>query len=421
MESFCTHILLWKKNSTMKSIAHGNVIFFPFRNQYCAFSPSNTQIMSVPDISKSTVEKAVQLLKPSLPEVPTKFRALTLFLTTNCNMRCLYCYGRGGDRNVTLDWKTIRIYLDFYLSTRPKYPTISFHGGGEPSLEIDLVRQTVAYIIKRGIPIEYGTFAIGTNGVMDPEFLNYLIENKFAFSISYDGLPEIQQHQRPIVKEVDGFTSTEETINQVANSGNPYCISCTVTDYSVNKMSNIVRHIKKIGGSNLWFHTAFPAGRCKLNDKMLPVYDLFFQNMRKAEQVALEENIKLGRSDPFCSFTIKCAMSTLATIAVSSDGYITGCLEVCTKNDEFAETFILGGISNGKVQIYEAKVRIFRERSPEVIRRCRSCYIRPICAGSCPIHCLRVNGDINTQDDYWCRYKRKETLYMLQKIAEASL
>jgi len=187
-------------------------------------------------------------------------------------------------------------------------------------------------------------------------------------------------------------------------------------------MPKIVEHVKELGVNNLWMHCAFPAGRCPISGEMLPPYSRFYEKMRESERKAHILGIKIGRTDLFCSLTIRCAMSPLSAVTITTDGYVTGCLEVCTKNSEFSDAFILGRVNRDQktINFYEKEINKFRSRTVGKMDGCAQCFVQDICSGGCPIHCLRVAGSIYKRDRPWCALKKRDTLSILRRIAEVT-
>jgi len=82
---------------------------------------------------------------------------------------------------------------------------ITFHGGGEPTLEKGLIQKVVARTeeIKENHPVHY---LIVTNGTAKTSFLDWMMDHKFAITFSVDGPPEIQNRNRPFA---DGSPSSQ--------------------------------------------------------------------------------------------------------------------------------------------------------------------------------------------------------------------
>ena len=70
---------------------------------------------------------------------------VTLFPTSDCNLRCVYCYAKAGDEPKYMKWKIARTAIDLVIENakrkKTKEITINFHGNGEPTLAWALIRQ----------------------------------------------------------------------------------------------------------------------------------------------------------------------------------------------------------------------------------------------------------------------------------------
>jgi len=68
---------------------------------------------------------------------------LVLWVTTDCNLRCRYCYANGGDKAEYMDWQVARQALDIMIKESRGFK-IQF-AGGEPLLNMELIEQVVDY------------------------------------------------------------------------------------------------------------------------------------------------------------------------------------------------------------------------------------------------------------------------------------
>ena len=122
------------------------------------------------------------------------FSALTLMLAQECNMRCTYCYGEGGEyKNRGMMTEGVAFQAIDYLvkNSTEELLHIAFLGG-EPLLNFPLLKKVVEYCKK--ISADTGkkfSYTITTNGTLiTNDIENYLIENKIVCQISLDGTKE---------------------------------------------------------------------------------------------------------------------------------------------------------------------------------------------------------------------------------------
>ena len=127
---------------------------------------------------------------------------MALFLTQTCNLRCVYCYGEGGEyggRGV-MNAETARAAVDWLLESAGDAGRIHIgFFGGEPLLELPLLRGVVAYAKQqattRGKEV---TFGMTTNGtLLTRDAVAFLAEEQVDTLISFDGPPAVHDRQRP--------------------------------------------------------------------------------------------------------------------------------------------------------------------------------------------------------------------------------
>lgn len=184
--------------------------------------------------------------------VPKK---VTLELTNACNLRCRYCpytiheengngkahgtaalsaeSGKSGIKNYFNSYVNIfgnvpSQYREYYLKRNP--PAIGFYGG-EALLQFGLMKELSRYARalpweKYGIPNEKVMFHITTNGtLLTGEKLNFLIQNNFSLTISYDGPPEENDKNR-VFKDGKGTgRRIEEVLSMIRRISKPYLLN----------------------------------------------------------------------------------------------------------------------------------------------------------------------------------------------------
>lgn len=156
-------------------------------------------------------------------------RAVTtayLLLTENCNLRCAYCF-EGGTRCVSnyMSKETAFKTVDYLLAQAVENNVDDIHitfFGGEPMLCPELMTDIIHYAEeKAGDCGKTAQYSIITNGTIFNEkterFLDVWREykdNKIDIQLSIDGIPEIQNANRPCAAE--GVLSSQLAESAVA-------------------------------------------------------------------------------------------------------------------------------------------------------------------------------------------------------------
>lgn len=174
---------------------------------------------------------------------------VTLFLTTECNLRCTYCYASAGDtpvKRMSLD--VARRGIDFVLGNAlalgQSEISIAYHGGGEPSVNWNTLTGSFEYACERAASHGVQVRALlATNGVMSDRKIDWIIEHLEGVSLSYDGLPEVHDANRLTVLGTGSSDHVEHTIRRFDAAGYPYGLRLTITREHIPRIAEAVRYI----------------------------------------------------------------------------------------------------------------------------------------------------------------------------------
>lgn len=137
---------------------------------------------------------------------------------------------------------------------------ISFHGGGEPTLEIGLIQKIVSranYLSDKSC--KKTRFQIVTNGTFNKYIANWLIDNNFGISISADGPPNIQNRNRPFADGSKSSELVEKTITYLVDK--EYSFTVRITFSPIDDIEKIIQYFGELGVKNLHIEPLFPYGR----------------------------------------------------------------------------------------------------------------------------------------------------------------
>lgn len=133
---------------------------------------------------------------------------LVFEVTDDCNLRCKYCgyadlyEGYDKREGKYMNFKHAKLILDYLLniwrashSTGVIQPvTIGFYGG-EPLLNMELIRKIVEYLRPHSDIGKKFIFNMTTNGLLLKRYADYLVDNDFRLLISLDGNREGQGYR----------------------------------------------------------------------------------------------------------------------------------------------------------------------------------------------------------------------------------
>ncbi len=127
-----------------------------------------------------------------------KCNSITFEVTEKCNLKCSYCtysenFGWFKKRmNKNLSFQKAKNFLNYFFSLsniidKKKNLSISFYGG-EPLLNIEVIRKIVSYVNLNKSDKTNVTYSLTTNGVLlKQDILQFLVDNNFEILISLDG------------------------------------------------------------------------------------------------------------------------------------------------------------------------------------------------------------------------------------------
>lgn len=123
---------------------------------------------------------------------------LTLIVTHNCNLSCVYCYEHNKMTKKRMSIEIAKRELSYYL-TNGEYEDIHISFiGGEPLLEFDLIRELCEWVWSKQWNKRYLFYATTNGTVMTEDMKKWFIQHKrmFWLGLSLDGRKETHDMNR---------------------------------------------------------------------------------------------------------------------------------------------------------------------------------------------------------------------------------
>lgn len=341
--------------------------------------------------------EAPPVTRPSGPPRPTE---IGLFLTTACNLRCTYCYASAGDsprRDMSLE--TARRGLDFVIANavagQHERISIAYHGGGEPSANWDTLTKSWEYAREqtsaRGLGLRS---TLATNGVLGDARRDWIVRHLDEASVSWDGLPEVQDALRPLV---NGRGSSEQVMTTLAHFDAcefTYGLRLTVTRDAIAKLPAGVEFVcDRFHPHAIQVEPVYSLGRWQ--NEPAAETQAFIDAFREAQMVARQHGREIYFSGARLGVLTNhfCGVSQ-DSFALTPDGRVSGCYEVFDSFVPHSDEFLYGRYDEAERRFAFELPVLDRLRDSTVDRRsfCDGCFAKWSCGGDCFHKVLAAGG-----------------------------
>jgi uncharacterized protein len=332
--------------------------------------------------------------------------AVTFLPTYDCNLRCTYCYARGGeDVGPQLSWDAAKAAIDLIMANAEKHGSkqvaIGFHGGGEPLLprNMPLIKRCVEYARDETQKLSMKLrVSSPTNGVVRKQDLEWVLENFEHLNISLDGPPDIQNAQRPMPYGRPSSDRVRATVDTLEERKFDYGIRATITGDSVARMAEIVEYFHSIS-SRKAFHLEplFECGRCRTTKTAAPSPADFLRYSREARQTAESLGVNIHYSGARMDGVSNCFCGAAGrNFFVTPDARVTTCLEASRPDEGMAAVFDIGAYDAGK-KCYSfdmARIGKLQQRTVGNMPHCADCFAKYNCSGDCLAKVYAQSGSL---------------------------
>lgn len=345
---------------------------------------------------------------------------MSLLLTQSCNLRCIYCYGDGGEYGMggSMEENTALRAVDWLIeqSGNTRKINIIFFGG-EPFLNFTLMKKVVNYAEERTGPLNKSvSFSVTTNGtLLDDEKISFIKEHNIGTVISIDGPKDIQDMQRPFAGGRGSYDIILPKIRKLLEVMPGTRAHAVLLDDT--KTSTIKESLEKIGFQEVTIMPASPSLFDKKSDKTMEARKL--NGVYKELEIEADEIIKYIKTRDAEALEkvvqsaqlAQCVISLLHNAkklhacgaglkyaAVSCSGEIYLCHRFVGMDN-----YKLGNISNKEIN------RESYEVSPVThMEECKHCFAKYYCAGGCKHDNASSCGSSYTPSEDMCLMRRRE-------------
>lgn len=346
----------------------------------------------------------------------------SFFLTTKCNLRCVYCYNREErmsykEQSLSLD--IAKEGIDYFFSTNSSRH-IRFYGPGEPTEEFELMKEIVEYGQKKAPGCL--TTELQTNGCFNEKVRLWISNNINIVWVSFDGEPDIQNANRPCANGKPSSPIIEKNVIYLTeNATNGFMIGArvTITNLNVCRQKQLIDYFSGLGIKYIWTDPLFPSvGKIPVCDdeEKRDSYDFdmdkYADNYIEAYYYAKSKNMFYG-SFLICNFDGECKQHCRACTPVphfTTDGYVSACdLVTLGKDAGHMDCFVYGKWDDKKHKFVfdQEKIKMLRLRNIDNMEHCRNCSVREHCGGYCLGEIQNETGTLFGQKPHTCKAIKK--------------
>lgn len=376
-----------------------------------------------------------KLFSPNLT-VPLTFsdkplvKSVCLHVAHDCNLRCGYCFAGTGDFGHDRGMMSKEVgerAVDFIIenSGPRKHCEIDFFGG-EPLMNMDVVKHVVAYVRKR--EAETGKIfklTLTTNGVLlTDDNIQYLNDNNISLVLSLDGRPEVHDKMRPFANGQGSYAQVAPKITKAIQSRNDqnYYLRGTFTGYNLDFAADVLS-MADAGFTQLSVEPVVAKDYdYALTEEHLPQ---LFAEYEKLADAYVERKLN-GNGFDFFHFNVDlnngpCVAKRLSGcgagheyFAVTPEGDLYPCHQFVGREDYLLGT-VFDGVNNQELP------QQFRQTHVLNKEECRDCWARFYCSGGCHANADLFHGRIDQPYEVGCELQKKRLECALMVQAKLAL
>jgi uncharacterized protein len=345
-------------------------------------------------------------------------KSMCLNISHDCNLRCRYCFAAQGDfggARMLMPFNVAKNAIDFLIAhsgSRHNLEVDFF--GGEPLMNFDVVKKTVAYARSLEKPHNKNfRFTITTNGLMlnddNIDFINREMSNCI---LSIDGRKEVNDRLRV---RTDGTGCYDEIVPKFQKlvarrpKDRDYYVRGTFSKYNLDFLNDI-KHYLDLGFNEI---SVEPVVSDTKLDYAIQEEDLprVFEEYDKLSKFMIER-AKRGKGFDFFHFMVDldqgpCAIKRLRGcscgneyVAVTPTGDIYPCHQFVGKS-EWKMGNVLDNTLDEDMKDRFALTNVYSK--PE----CRNCWAKFYCSGGCNANNMQYEGDILKPHTISCKLEKK--------------
>ena len=376
------------------------------------------------------MEKNFTLLRADrIEKILENLSQLTFEVTDACNLCCKYCgygeyydgYDKREDKYLSMEQAVAVLeymaekWSSKYSSSYRKKTYISFYGG-EPLMNMKLIKEIIAWISDKNIPHCHFVFTMTTNAILLDKHIDFLVEHDVKILVSLDG----DKHSNSYRVDKQGENSFDKIMDNLMYVKEKY-----PDFFSTNIAFNSVLHDRSSHDGIVHFFketfdktpTIGEINPMNIKSDRIEEFSKVFKSRaesisQSASKKELQQELFMGdpQINDLCTYihwhsgNVFKTYNDLLTLEENKHWIPTGtCLPFEKKMfvtvngkilpcERISHEYALGEIENGKVSLdFEAIAQKYNAWYEQYIPQCRDCYAVHTCK-----QCIFYNPNLNT-------------------------
>ena len=311
-----------------------------------------------------------------------------IWVTTECNMMCKYCYEGDVKSNRGMSLSTSNKVIEYILKhvekTNDETLIVNFHGG-EPLIQFGIIKHICEEFKSKlkGSSIKL-SFGITTNGIlMNDEIIQYLSDGfSYSLSVSIDGSQETHDKNRLLVNGQGSYSKVIDNFLKLLRYCSDVRARMTFTPETVNALYDNVKFLVDLG-----FKTIVPVPDYFNNSWNMNSMQILYSQLEKIARLLVDErktntNLRVGIIE---EMSIKkkndICRAGYNTVNIDPDGNIYPCTYTVGN-----EEYLIGNVRDG---INESKLHEIIELSSIENKECIGCSRYNYCSAT---RCKLINN-----------------------------
>lgn len=316
----------------------------------------------------------------------------TIWSTSDCNMKCSYCYEGMNKKSLYMTKKVADEVIAFLYRNQEyhhdKNITINFLGG-EPLLNFSIIK----YIYEQLQAFEEYKikYALTTNGtIMNDEIFQFLVNNiNYGLSVSIDGLKEINNKHRIMHNGAGTYDLAIDTAQKLLDYRKDLIIRMTVNSDTVEQLSSSI--ISFINMGFIFLSPVVNEFDTKWNEEKMALLE---SELRMVKEYILNKDVYVGYINSKSKYSGRCS-GGIKSFQIYPNGDIYPCSCVAGQ-----ENYIIGSVKRG---LNSEKIKEFSILYGQKSNECIGCENITLCnTQKCKFLNKMVTGDFLAPSPVQC-------------------